>query len=160
MQATPAAVGLLDPAVSDDPTTRFISALLTYSRLSRSWEAFEARGMTKVQVAILTELSKRGAERVTTLAEKLGVELSVVSRHVTSLSDAGAVARVRDPEDGRAWLLTISGPGEELLAELRQRRHAWFERVLAGFDDDQRATAARVLETINAEWESVQRRHS
>ncbi|MEA4944374.1 MAG: MarR family transcriptional regulator [Propionicimonas sp.] len=148
------------PVLPDDVTARFIHALLTYSRLSRSWEAFEGRGMTKIQMAILTELSRRGDQRVTMLSETLGVELSVISRQITALYEAGAVARVRDPEDGRAWLLTISGQGEELLAEARKRRHAWFSRVLADFDDDQREIAARILETVNAEWASIQHRPS
>lgn len=145
---------------SPSATESLVTALLRFSRLARSWEALEGAGMSKVQVALLMELSRVGTERVTTLSKLLGVEVSVISRQLSAMVDSGAVERVRDPEDGRAWQVTLSEQGRRQLAELHERRNAWFSRILVGFDDTERAAAARVIEAVNAEWESVQRRHS
>ncbi len=147
-------------APAGDGLSSLVSAMLSFSRLARSWEALERAGMSKIQVAILIELARTGAERVTALANKLGIEISVISRHLASLTDAGLVERLRDPEDGRACLVTLSDQGRNRLVELDERRHAWFSRILADFDDAELASAARMIETVNAAWETVQRAHS
>lgn len=147
-------------APAGDGLSSLVSAMLSFSRLARSWEALERAGMSKIQVAILIELARTGAERVTALAKKLGIEISVISRHLASLTDAGLVERLRDPEDGRACLVTLSDQGRNRLVELDERRHAWFSRILADFDDAELASAARMIETVNAAWETVQRAHS
>lgn len=147
-------------APSGDGLSSLVSAMLKFSRLARSWEALERAGMSKIQVAVLIELARTGAERVTTLANRLGIEISVISRQLAAMTDAGLVERLRDPEDGRACLVTLSAQGRELLVQLDERRHAWFSNILADFDDTELASAARLIETVNAAWETVQRAHS
>jgi len=141
-----------------DPTDELILALLRTARLSRTWEAVAGRGMSKIQVSILELLRDRGTCRLTTLADVMRVELSVMSRQVNVLAEAGAIERDRDPDDGRAWLIAITGVGLETLAAVEHGRREWFDQALAGLSQSERATAARVVSAINTEWERDLRR--
>lgn len=87
-----------------------------------------------------------GPLRPSALAQRLGVDLSVVSRQVTALADAGYVTRTADPQDGRAQLLAATPAGIEALkiahdrmveafaAALRDWDPAEVERLAAGLD--------------------------
>ena len=135
-----------------DPTDDLIRALMQTTRLSRTWEAFEGQGMSKAQIAILTQLRQQGACRLTVLASSLNLELSVASRQVNALAEAAAVTRDRDPDDKRAWVIAIADGGRDTLRAIEEGRRCWFDATLAGFSLRQRATAARVIEAVNAEW--------
>ncbi len=136
-----------------DPTDTLILAFMRLAQLSRKWETFAGRDMSKTQIAILWRLRRDGTSRLTTVAEHLKVELSIASRQVNALVEAGAVVRHRDPADGRAWLITLTDTGRERLRAVERERREWFDQVLAGYSDDERAVAARVASAINAEWE-------
>ncbi len=58
--------------------------------------------------------------RLTALAERLQVDLSVASRQVASLIELGAVERVADARDARARRLRVTPTGHLLLQQARQ----------------------------------------
>lgn len=70
----------------------------------------------------------RGSE----LAEDLGVHKSTASRSVASLEKLGLVARVPDPDDGRAQLLVAEPAALERVTTYRQASH---ERLASLIDD-------------------------
>src|SRR3954471_12934064 len=61
----------------------------------------------------LWRICDEGAIRPTALAGLLEVDLSVVSRQVRSLEDAGFVQRETDPQDARAALVSATDAGRE-----------------------------------------------
>ena len=60
---------------------------------------------------VLHHLAVRGPSRQGPLADALGLDASTVSRHVRSLVADGWVEVARDPDDGRATVLTITARG-------------------------------------------------
>ncbi|MDG9701231.1 MarR family winged helix-turn-helix transcriptional regulator [Streptomyces sp. DH37] len=70
---------------------------------------------------LLTLLGRHGELRMTRLADLLGVDVSVTSRHVAYAVEHGWVDRRPDPLDGRVRLLRLTGSGERLLAETHRR---------------------------------------
>jgi DNA-binding MarR family transcriptional regulator len=82
----------------------------------------------------------------------------VVSRQVNALTEAGMVERIRDPRDGRAWLVSMTPPGREALAKIWDRRRQWFASVLAGFEPHELASATKVVCAIHEAWDAVDRR--
>ncbi|MGB7981859.1 MAG: MarR family winged helix-turn-helix transcriptional regulator [Candidatus Nanopelagicales bacterium] len=94
---------------------------------------------------ILHHLAASGPTRQGHLAEVLGLDASTVSRHVRVLIDEGHVLASRDPQDGRASVLTISASG---LAHLAQRLHSHRETLAAAtasFSPSERAELIRLL---------------
>jgi DNA-binding MarR family transcriptional regulator len=70
---------------------------------------------------------------------------------LTSLQDAGLVARAPHPSDGRQALVSVTPDGSALLREDRRRREAWLATQLAALDDDERAllrAAAPLLDRL------------
>jgi DNA-binding MarR family transcriptional regulator len=70
----------------------------------------------------------RGSE----LAEDLGVHKSTASRAVATLERLGLVARIPDPDDGRAHLLVAEPVAQERVGAYRRSSH---ERLMTLVDD-------------------------
>ncbi len=83
----------------------------------------------------------RAPLRVSELADAVHADISTVSRHVSTLVDAGLVSREADPADGRAQALTITAEGTAFLTAIRQDRDRWLQDLLADWSE----TDIRVL---------------
>src|SRR5277367_5676809 len=76
------------------------------------------------------------ALRVTTLAERLGVDTPTVTRKVQQLERLGLVAREDDPDDRRAIRIRLTDDGRDLLQRLLVARRQWLDRMLEGWSQD------------------------
>lgn len=107
---------------------------------------------------LLFHLNK-GPQRVSALAECVHSDVSTVSRQVSALAMHGLIAKVADPEDGRAQVLTLTEPGSELLAAVHEQRGAWFQSLLEDWDEEDvdRFTEylARLSDTVEGERSDV-----
>lgn len=65
------------------------------------------------------------------LAALFGLDKSTLSPAMEALAARGFVQRLRDAADGRAWALTLTVQGRQLLARMRAKIEAQ-ERVIAG----------------------------
>ena len=74
-----------------------------------------------------------GPVRVSDVAHRLNVALSVASRQVTALERAGYVERDTDPEDGRAHRVSATDAGRTVLEESHRRMVHAFSRALEGW---------------------------
>lgn len=114
---------LLDQAV--DLTVRFLSDRADLS-------ASAAFAMNRV--------CREGPIRLTTLAAKEGVSQPSMTQLIQRLERLDLVARLADPDDGRAALIGITQRGQKLLDERKRMRR---ERLTA------------LMETLTAEEESA-----
>ncbi len=79
---------------------------------------------------------KRRPMRVSALAEAAHVDVSTVSRQVSTLVELGLVERGPDPDDGRAQALSVTDEGEALLVAIRDGRDRWLQQLLTDWSDD------------------------
>jgi DNA-binding MarR family transcriptional regulator len=84
----------------------------------------------------LAVVQLHGPLRVSEVAEQLGVDLSVASRQIASLTAEGYVERRADDRDRRAQLVAVTRAGRRALRESHRRMVAAFETVLHGWDDE------------------------
>ena len=94
---------------------------------------------------ILHHLATSGPTRQGHLADAIGLDASTVSRHVRVLIDEGHVAAGRDPQDGRASVLTISPGGLEHLAQRLHSHRETLAAATASFSPSERAELIRLL---------------
>ena len=102
-------------------------------------------------VAALATIERRGPLAPSELAELERVKRPTITRVVSRLEEAGLVERTNDPTDGRAFLVSITRHGSELLRRIRTRKTAYLARRLGKLDPDDLAAlerAADVLERI------------
>ncbi len=78
---------------------------------------------------------RHGPIRVSDVATRLAVDLSVASRQVSALLAAGYVSRERDASDGRAQVVALTPEGEDVLKRSHRRMVDAFAGVLEGWSD-------------------------
>ena len=96
----------------------------------------------------LAVLQVHGPLRVSDVAHRLGVDLSVASRQIASLAAEGYVERREDSRDRRAQLVAVTRSGRKVLRESHRRMVAGFTRVLEGWSDEDVNTLTGGLERL------------
>ncbi|MDT8912573.1 MarR family transcriptional regulator [Amycolatopsis sp. PS_44_ISF1] len=91
----------------------------------------EPGGPTFTAVMCLGRLDREGPARLSALGAAEGVSQPSMSQLVQRLERLGLVARVKDPEDGRAFLIAISDAGRALVAGRLRARHDRLGELLA-----------------------------
>jgi DNA-binding MarR family transcriptional regulator len=89
-----------------------------------------------------------GPVRVSDVAQRLNVALSVASRQLAALERAGYVERDTDPQDGRAHRVSISAAGRKVLEESHRRMVHAFSRALEGWSAEEIAALSESLERL------------
>lgn len=98
--------------------------------------------------AIVARIAEFEPVRARDLAEYLSVDPSTLSRQIGRLVALGYVARVDDPDDGRAQRLTLLPAGRDILARFREAWHRWLDDVLADWSIPDRVALARLLPAL------------
>ncbi|HEY4459009.1 MAG TPA: MarR family transcriptional regulator [Pseudonocardiaceae bacterium] len=86
---------------------------------------------------VLSGLGRVGPTTSARLGTEIGLDRSVVSRHSDRLEALGLLSRSPDPDDARATLLTLTEEGERIVARLRERLAAIFQRRLDSWPAEQ-----------------------
>lgn len=97
-----------------------------------------------------------GPRRVSALAECVHSDVSTVSRQTSALVDHGLLEKVRDPEDGRGWLISLTSEGEDLIHRLGEQRAEWFAQLLGDWDASEVESFARSVDRLT---EACERSH-
>lgn len=84
---------------------------------------------------LLSEIQRSGEVRLSELAKRRMVDISVVSRQVAQLAEAELIERRPSPDDGRATLVRISAKGEEHLDRWRRHHIDFVRNALADWDE-------------------------
>ena len=72
--------------------------------------------------------------RVSLLADCIHSDVSTVSRQVTMLVSHGLVDKVADAQDGRAFMVSLSAEGAELVERVKAARGEWFRQMLLDWE--------------------------
>jgi DNA-binding MarR family transcriptional regulator len=97
---------------------------------------------------VISGLARYGPMSAAKLAEDIGLDRSVVSRHATRLAEAGMIERVPDPADRRATLLTLTSSGRTAVAAMRDRLARALDRYLATWPPGEAAQFAASLRRL------------
>ncbi|MFD6142174.1 MarR family winged helix-turn-helix transcriptional regulator [Promicromonospora sp. NPDC060271] len=145
------------PSGTEAPAVTLISALQSLSRAQREAAARIAHELDwpRSGVAVLHLLAKCGPTSLTDLAAHLRVDLSVASRQVSTLADAGYVVRTVDAGDRRIRTVELTDVGRALAAEAAQQYTNLIDRAFAAWSPEDLAEATRTLhrlvDTISAD---------
>ena len=85
--------------------------------------------MDRAAYAIARALDREGPSSVNVLARNLSLDGSTVTRQVAAMEARDHAIREADPEDGRAWVISLTASGREemsaITVERRRRFAAW-----------------------------------
>jgi DNA-binding MarR family transcriptional regulator len=118
------------------------------TRMARRLRQEAGTDLGPSQVAALATIERHGPLSPSEVADRERIKRPTVTRIVRHLEAAGLVERVKDPEDGRASILSATAEARELLKRLRARKTAYLARRLAAMDAEDRRTLERAAELL------------
>jgi DNA-binding MarR family transcriptional regulator len=118
------------------------------ARMARRLRQEAGTSLGPSQVAALATIERHGPLSPSEVAEWERIKRPTATRIVGHLEQAGMVERVKDPEDGRASILTATPKGRVLLKRLRERKTAYLAKRLAGMNIEDRRTLERAAELL------------
>lgn len=99
-----------------------------------------------------------GEERYLTpkgIAGRMNVVKSRVSKILEGLENKNLVQRIRDPEDSRIYLFSLTRLGQDKLDEIDKFLKGIYSEVLLLIPSDQRRTSIATLETLTSSMNAV-----
>ena len=120
------------------------------TRMARRLRQEAGTDLGPSQVAALATIERHGPLSPSEVADRERIKRPTVTRIVRHLEAAGLVERVKDPEDGRASILSATSGARELLKRLRARKTAYLARRLAAMEAEDRRTLERAAELLEA----------
>lgn len=107
-----------------------------------------SQGVTPTRLSALIVLERAGVLRPSVLAASLGISPASMSRLVESLESEAWVSRGVDPDDGRAYLLSLTAEGSAMLSRLRSETDSMLADDLAALTPEARRTLAAALPVL------------
>lgn len=138
-----------EPQVDPDFVIRLRIVL---SRLARQLNlSAAASGLSPTQAAIFTAIARSGPIGLSQLAERENVNSSMLSRVVGKLESAGLIERLPDPEDGRAFIVSVTSTGRATHKRIKREKSRWLQNRLQELEPqhaDQLLAALPALEDL------------
>jgi len=99
---------------------------------------------------LLVMVSESAPVRLSEIADSVELDLSTISRQVRDLVVAGLLAKVPDPADGRAALLSLTDRGAAVLESVSEARREVLAEAITDWTDDERTALADGLQRLGA----------
>ena len=116
------------------------------------------RALDRAAYVILRSLQQDGPQNVSTLAERLNLDGSTVTRQVTALEHDRLVERQRDPNDGRGTVVVATEDGLIQVDAVRAARVALYDKVLQDWSHADRESLAGMLGRLTSSIDEYVRR--
>jgi DNA-binding MarR family transcriptional regulator len=111
-------------------------------------EALEREGVRRQHFTVLTSLSEQGAASQAALGRRLWIDRSDLHAILNELEGAGLVARVRDEQDRRRNVVTLTPAGRAALKRLDKTIDAAQSALLEPLSASERRELQRLLELL------------
>jgi DNA-binding MarR family transcriptional regulator len=144
--ATAAGSDAAAPAAAPDiDAARLRVAVL---RLSRRLRKHDLAGLTPSQLSTLASAGKYGPMRLGDLAAMERIAPSTLTRLINVLEGLGYVRRDAAPGDARAYLVTVTGAGHEVLDRIRREATSMLTDIMSALPPDDLAALAAALPAL------------
>jgi DNA-binding MarR family transcriptional regulator len=121
---------------------------LAIVRTARRLRQEAGSDMGPSQTAALATIERHGPLAPSELAERERIKRPTATRILGHLERAGLVERVRDPEDGRSSILSVTAAGRALLRRMRARKTAYLAHRFRDLPPDDLAALERAAEVL------------
>ena len=136
------------------PTDTFVDAVLTASRVLVAVAARSlgdvADEVTMTQYRTLVVLASRGPQSAAALAEAVDVTPPTATRMCDRLVRKGLIVRRHERGDRRLIRLTLAKKGQDLVADVTERRRIEIARLLAAIPTEQQGALVKALQHLTA----------
>lgn len=139
-----------DVPASTDDVRAVLRAIEAFGRAQRCiGDAFaQTLDLPRATLGVVFRLQQHGAMQVSELAHLLKVDVSVASRQVSALVDAGLAVRDVDPDDRRARTVALTEAGIARATDARRSVGQHLADALGGWEPERLRTLATSLEDL------------
>lgn len=123
---------------------------MSVMRLSRRMRQERSSTLTPTQIAALATLARHGPMTLGEIAAHERVQPPSMTRVIAFLAEAGLVARIPHPTDGRQVIAEVTDAGRGLLETDRRRRDEWLAERLAALPATEIAALHRAAPILDA----------
>lgn len=127
-----------------------------YREMERLWTRHAALSALQAEQGDIDQVGRlllriigRAPIRSTDLAEMVGLSRPAISRRISRLEREGLIAASKDPEDGRATLLTVTGRGAACLERSTEDGVALLDHMTGDFTASELDILAALLLRLN-----------
>ena len=131
-------------------TERLIEELLTFSRLLRPGRRAE---MTPEQYWLMRHLRREGPQRISDLANALGITNGSATVACQRLEKAGLLTRKRQLADERIVQIALTDQGQALIDSWRRSKREAVNQLLSVLDEPEQQELHRLIERLLSEAE-------
>ena len=89
------------------------------------------------------------------LTQKVLVDKATTTRALSKLESLGYITRVRDPVDGRRYIVNLTEKGWELRPKIREVLDRWTSTILEGFTSHEKEQLLDLLERMELNSEGL-----
>ncbi len=107
-------------------------------------------GLDATSYPVLFAVAAAEQARISDLADTLHNDVSTVSRQVSTFVTHGLVAKLPDPTDGRAHVVTLTDAGRAAVREIQASRAEWFQGLLEDWDAECAASFTDQLRSLGS----------
>ena len=140
-------------ATRSETVTDLVRSLYGITMIQREINRHALAELGSQGFAALAIVGLQGPLRVSDVAARLHVDLSVASRQVAALDRAGHVSRTPDGDDRRALLVEVTDGGRAVLQDTHRRMVAAFGEALADWSDADIASLTAALSRLRSDFE-------
>ena len=105
-------------------------------------------GVDVAAYPVLFLVGGSGSIRISDLATTLHNDVSTVSRQVSALVTSGLLDKSADPKDGRAFVVSLTDSGREVLGRIQESRATWFQGLLHDWEPEETAAFTERLQAL------------
>ncbi len=107
-------------------------------------------GLDATAYPVLFAVASADQARISDLADTLHNDVSTVSRQVSTFVSHGLMAKLPDPTDGRAHVVTLTDPGRAAVREIQANRAEWFQGLLEDWDAERAESFTEQLRSLGS----------
>ncbi|WP_270939969.1 MarR family winged helix-turn-helix transcriptional regulator [Romboutsia lituseburensis] len=105
-------------------------------------------GFTVANLKYLFIIERNQGINLNEIATELNIDKAMVTRGIKKLVDLGYVNKNQDENDTRAYKLTLSDNGNQILNSLRGIFKEWFDKVTHDFSDEERTIYIKLMKKV------------
>jgi DNA-binding MarR family transcriptional regulator len=146
----PVTPGIAEPraAAASRPAIDAARLRVAVLRLSRRLRKHDLAGLTPSQLSTLSSVGKSGPVRLGDLAAAERIAPSTLTRLVNVLEERGYLLRQPAPDDARAYLVTVTESGDEVLERIRDEATSLLAAMMKSLPADQLAALEAALPAL------------
>ena len=112
-------------------------------------------GISSVEYGIMEGCLETDGITATELAADIDADVSVISRRVNTLVEAGLLSRLRTADDRRRVRLSLTEEGRSMTLRMAEQLRARESLMMRGIDEDERSVFVSVVRRMMANVEGL-----